>query len=229
MKIVRPADGSLIVRVRPGIFPEGLLALVIPLPLWKLLAEGPYPIGELPLLLLASLIAAACITVFAEVSDFTFDPLRSELRWSRKTCYSRQGGRVPLRDILAVELVSRLSSKGNLLHQGVLSLRGRPLPLTRYLSTGRSSEAAVVAIRQFLRERGWREPVGRSAVKRTAVDFYRDADGRWVARLDCGHRVHPRHEPPWVDLLTEAGRKKALGMTAPCPECGGGTPEDPPS
>lgn len=229
MKIIRPADGSLIVRVRPGIFPEGLLALVIPLPLWKLLAEGPYPVGELPPLLLASLIAAGCITAFAEVSDFTFDPLRNELRWSRKTFYSRQGGRVPLRDISAVDLISRLSRKGNLLHQAVLSLPGRALPLTRYGSTGRSSEAAVVAIRAFLRERRLPAPVARKVVKRAAVDFYQDAGGRWVARLDCGHRVHPRHEPPWVDLFTEAGRQQALGMTAPCPECGGGAPEDPPS
>lgn len=227
MRIVRPDDGSLVVRVRPGIFPEGLLALVVPLPLWKLLVEGPYPLGEVPPLLLGSLIAAACITFVAEVSDFTFDPRRQELRWSRKTFYSRQGGCVPLRDILAVDVISELSRKGNVVNQAVLLLRGRSLPLTRYLSTGGSSEAAARAIRGFLKERGLPEPAPAKEIKRAAVGFRQDADGRWVARLDCGHDVYPRHEPPWVDLLTEAGRKAALGMTAPCPECASSAPKVP--
>jgi hypothetical protein len=227
LKIVRPPDGSLIVRVRPGVFPEGLLALVIPLPLWKLLAEGPYPLDELPLLMLASVIAAACIAIFAEVSDFTFDPLSSELRWSRKTCFSRQAGCVPLRDIRAVQLISDFSSKGHLLHQAVLLLPERPLPLTRYRSTGRSSERAAQAIHDFLAARGLPKAQP-EPVKRTAVAFHLEVDGRWAAQLDCGHRVYPRHEPPWVDLLTEAGRKAALGMTAACDQCQAGAPKDSP-
>lgn len=227
MKIVHGDDGSLTIRVRPGIFPEGVLALVIPLPLWKLLGEGPYPVGELPPLLLASLIAAACITVFAETSDFTFDARRKELRWSRKTFYSRQGGRVPLRDVRAVDVISKLSRKENLLHQAVLSLRGRSLPLTRYAATGRSSEKAARAIRKFLAAQGLPEPEP-DKPRRTAVGFHQDAAGQWTVRLDCGHHAPVRHEPPWVDLLTEEGRNNALGMSAACEKCARGAPGDAP-
>lgn len=225
MKIVRGSDGSLTIQVRPGIFPEFLLALVIPLPLWKLLVEGPYPASELPGLLLASFIAAAVLAFVAEVSDFTFDALRGELRWSRKTSYSREGGRVPLRDIRAVTLVSRLSRKGNLLHQAVLTLRGRSLPLTRYSATGGSSEKAAQAIHDFLAARGLPEPE-REKPRRAAVGFHQGGDGQWIARLDCGHEAPVRHEPPWVDLLTEEGRRNALGMLAACAKCETGAPPD---
>lgn len=228
MKVVHGNDGSLTIRVRPEILPEGLLALVIPLPLWKLLAEGPYPVSELPGLLLASLIAAGALSFFFEISDFTFDPRRSELRWTRRTCYSRQDGCVPLRDILAVDVISRLSRKGNLLHRAVLSLRGGSLPLTRYSSTGRRSTMAAKAIREFLAARGLPEPPRRPGPRRTAVGFHQDAAGTWMAQLDCGHHVQVRHEPPWVDLLTDEGRKKALGMFAACAKCESGAPEDAP-
>ena len=62
--------------------------------------------------------------------------------------------------------------------------------------------------------------------KRTAVGFQQDDEGRWLARLDCGHDVAARHEPPWVDLLTEEGRRNALGMSAACPKCASGAPKD---
>jgi hypothetical protein len=225
VKILRGADGSLTIRVRPGILPEGVLALVVPLPLWKLLFEGPYPVSELPLLLLGSLIAALCITVFAEFSDFTFDPLRNELRWSRKTFYSRQGGQVPLRDVRGVVVASELSRKGSLLHQAVLSLRGRQLPLTRYLATGGSSEKAAQAIQDFLAARGLPEPEPERP-RRTAVAFHQGPAGQWMVWLDCGHHAPVRHEPPWVDLLTEQGRKNALGMSAACEKCATGAPKD---
>jgi hypothetical protein len=159
VKIVRGSDGSLTIQVRPGILPEGVLALVIPLPLWKLLAEGPYPITELPPLLLGSLIAAACITIFAEVSDFTFDALRNELCWSRKTFWSRQGGRVPLRDIRAVIVDSRRSSgESHYLHRVALSLPGGLVPLTGYFATGRRSEVVAQAVHDFLAARGLPAP-----------------------------------------------------------------------
>lgn len=226
MKVLRGGDGSLTIRVRPGIFPEGLLALVVPLPLWKLLAEGPYPPSELPPLVLAALIAAAAASFSAEVSDFIFDPIRRELRWRRRTVYSQDAGCVPLRDILGVSVASRLAGGGDYhLHQVVLSLRKRTLPLTRYFSTGRQSEITAQAIRDFLAARGLPEPAP-AVPKRSAVGFHRDEQGRWMARLDCGHEVPVRHEPPWVDLLTDEGRKKALGMTAACAKCEAATATD---
>lgn len=227
MKVLRGGDGSLTIQVRPGVFPEGLLALVIPLPLWKLLAEGPYPVSELPPMLLAAVIAAAVLSYAAEVSDFTFDPHRGELRWSRRTLYWRDVGRAPLRDILAVTVASRLAGGDEYyLHQTVLSLRGRSLPLTRYFSTGRQSGITAQAIRDFLAARGLPEAAAPPAPRRTAVGFHRDAEGRWVAELDCGHHAHVRHEPPWVDLVTDEGRREALGMTGTCAKCETGAPKD---
>lgn len=58
---------------------------------------------------------------------------------------------------------------------------------------------------------------------RRIVSFHADADGSWVADLECGHTQHVRHEPPlssrpWV--LTEAGRAAHIGTTLPCLACG---------
>ncbi|HEY2805843.1 MAG TPA: DUF3565 domain-containing protein [Gemmatimonadales bacterium] len=52
--------------------------------------------------------------------------------------------------------------------------------------------------------------------------FRIDADGQWVAELECGHTQHVRHDPPlesrpWV--LTEAGRDERLGSVLQCPTC----------
>jgi tellurite resistance-related uncharacterized protein len=52
--------------------------------------------------------------------------------------------------------------------------------------------------------------------------FHRDADGVWVAQLDCGHAQHVRHAPPfqhadWV--TTEQGRAQKLGRPLPCSLC----------
>lgn len=54
------------------------------------------------------------------------------------------------------------------------------------------------------------------------MEFRLDAEGDWVAGLDCGHRQHARHRPPfqvrpWV--LEEAGRASHLGTTIDCPLC----------
>lgn len=52
--------------------------------------------------------------------------------------------------------------------------------------------------------------------------FHQDADGVWVAELDCGHARHVRHRPPlqradWV--TTEAGRNERIGAPIPCVCC----------
>jgi hypothetical protein len=59
-------------------------------------------------------------------------------------------------------------------------------------------------------------------MKRNIVDFSKDDDGHWRARLECGHYQHVRHDPPlrsreWV--LTEAGRSSRLGMSLECKKC----------
>lgn len=52
--------------------------------------------------------------------------------------------------------------------------------------------------------------------------FRMDANGHWVAELDCGHAQHVRHEPPlasrhWVG--GDEGRTEHLGAELPCRTC----------
>jgi len=59
-------------------------------------------------------------------------------------------------------------------------------------------------------------------VERKIVSFHCDLDGDWVAHLDCGHRQHVRHRPPfqhraWVH--DEAGRAARIGHPLDCPLC----------
>ena len=58
---------------------------------------------------------------------------------------------------------------------------------------------------------------------RTITGFHLDADGDWVAELDCGHTQHMRHDPPWQVrewVTTEAGRAEKIGTEIPCRLCG---------
>ena len=57
---------------------------------------------------------------------------------------------------------------------------------------------------------------------RTIVGFVADEVGDWVARLDCHHRQHVRHRPPfrvapWVDDAAERDRR--IGTRLDCPLC----------
>jgi tellurite resistance-related uncharacterized protein len=59
-------------------------------------------------------------------------------------------------------------------------------------------------------------------VERRIVSFHADEHGDWVATLDCHHRQHVRHQPPfrtapWV--LEEAGRAGRIGGLLDCPLC----------
>lgn len=52
--------------------------------------------------------------------------------------------------------------------------------------------------------------------------FRQDAEGHWIAELECGHAQHVRHRPPletreWV--MTEEGRRGRLGARLPCRYC----------
>ncbi|WP_240359638.1 DUF3565 domain-containing protein [Pyxidicoccus trucidator] len=52
--------------------------------------------------------------------------------------------------------------------------------------------------------------------------FHRDQEEHWVADLECGHRQHMRHDPPWVVrpwILTEEGRRSRLGVELDCKRC----------
>lgn len=59
-------------------------------------------------------------------------------------------------------------------------------------------------------------------VMRRIVGFELDEVGDWRAQLDCLHRQHVRHQPPfrlapWV--LDEAERVRRVGTTLDCPLC----------
>ncbi len=59
-------------------------------------------------------------------------------------------------------------------------------------------------------------------MRRTIVGFYLDVEGDWVARLDCCHGQHVRHQPPFVNrpwVVTQAGREAMLGSTLECVRC----------
>ena len=52
--------------------------------------------------------------------------------------------------------------------------------------------------------------------------FHQDEERHWVAELECGHRQHVRHDPPWQLrpwVLTEEGRASRLGVPLDCVIC----------
>jgi tellurite resistance-related uncharacterized protein len=59
-------------------------------------------------------------------------------------------------------------------------------------------------------------------VQRRIVGFHCDDEGDWVAHLDCGHRKHVRHRPPFQDrpwVLDADSRVARLGTPLNCPLC----------
>ncbi len=66
-------------------------------------------------------------------------------------------------------------------------------------------------------------------MKRAIRGFHLDDQGDWVAKLECGHGQHVRHDPPWQLrpwVLTEAGRAAFLGTTLDCVRCDRGEESD---
>jgi hypothetical protein len=56
------------------------------------------------------------------------------------------------------------------------------------------------------------------------IGFEQDEAGDWVALLDCGHRQHMRHKPPFIVrawVVSAAGRASMLGTQVRCPYCEG--------
>jgi Protein of unknown function (DUF3565) len=59
-------------------------------------------------------------------------------------------------------------------------------------------------------------------MQRRIVGFGLDEEGDRYAVLDCGHRQHVRHRPPFFNrpwTLTEEGRNRMLGQTLSCVLC----------
>ena len=59
-------------------------------------------------------------------------------------------------------------------------------------------------------------------MRRAVIGFDQDVEGHWVARLECGHSQHVRHDPPWTLcewVTTEEGRAEHVGMKIECKHC----------
>ena len=59
-------------------------------------------------------------------------------------------------------------------------------------------------------------------IPRRITGFHQDADGHWVAELECGHQQHVRHNPPWEVrrwVLEEATRREKIGAQLDCVMC----------
>jgi hypothetical protein len=59
-------------------------------------------------------------------------------------------------------------------------------------------------------------------IEQPIVGFRQDAEGHWIADLQCGHSQHMRHQPPWTVrpwVLTAEGRDRFIGTPIPCPLC----------
>ncbi|HUX83356.1 MAG TPA: DUF3565 domain-containing protein [Halothiobacillus sp.] len=58
--------------------------------------------------------------------------------------------------------------------------------------------------------------------RRAIRSFHRDVLGDWYALLECGHRQHTRHNPPWTNrawVESSFGRMTMLDTLLPCPHC----------
>jgi len=66
-------------------------------------------------------------------------------------------------------------------------------------------------------------------MKQAITGYHRDEEHDWVARLQCGHFQHVRHNPPWMSrpwVVSEAGRDEMLGHQLNCKKCDLGEPKD---
>lgn len=66
-------------------------------------------------------------------------------------------------------------------------------------------------------------------MEKKIVSFHTDAEHHWVARLECGHHQHVRHNPPFHErpwTQTSEGRAGMLGQVLNCVKCDRGEPAD---
>jgi len=59
-------------------------------------------------------------------------------------------------------------------------------------------------------------------LERRIAGFEIDEEGHWVAVLDCGHRQHMRHRPPFENrpwVVTPDGRESRIGVSIDCKKC----------
>ncbi|MDZ7689945.1 MAG: DUF3565 domain-containing protein [Balneolaceae bacterium] len=66
-------------------------------------------------------------------------------------------------------------------------------------------------------------------MKQPIIGYHKDEQDDWVARLECGHTQHVRHNPPWMLrpwVTTQEGRESRLGKLLDCKKCDRNEPKD---
>lgn len=66
-------------------------------------------------------------------------------------------------------------------------------------------------------------------MKQAMIGFHKDEEDDWVARLECGHTQHVRHDPPWQLrpwVTTKKGREARIGNKLDCLKCERNEPRD---
>ncbi|MBA6225503.1 DUF3565 domain-containing protein [Colwellia sp. MB02u-18] len=61
------------------------------------------------------------------------------------------------------------------------------------------------------------------------IDYHLDDENHWVARLECGHFQHVRHQPPFINrpwVVNKATRHAMLGQQLNCIKCEHGAARD---
>ena len=77
-------------------------------------------------------------------------------------------------------------------------------------------------MRQQNSSRDVRSAEANPGIARKIVGFHQDEQREWVADLECGHSVHVRHNPPWINrawVSTPEGRAAKLGESLNCTLC----------
>ena len=62
-------------------------------------------------------------------------------------------------------------------------------------------------------------------MQKRITGFHQDEELDWVAQLECGHKQHVRHNPPWTNrqwVTTVEGRTEKLGEMLNCVKCESG-------
>jgi hypothetical protein len=61
-----------------------------------------------------------------------------------------------------------------------------------------------------------------AGILKKIVGFHMDENHDWVAELECGHKRHVRHDPPWTEhhwVTTVQGRNDHIGQELTCSAC----------
>lgn len=66
-------------------------------------------------------------------------------------------------------------------------------------------------------------------MERAIIGYQKDEENDWVAKLECGHTQHVRHNPPWTLrpwVISKKGRKARIGHRLNCKKCDRNEPKD---